>query len=152
MADHTDDAPVLFAYDGSEHAKHAIHQAARELRPGRRAIVLTVWQAFASFPVVVGPVSLPADLVDSVEAEARKVADEGAMLARQAGFDATAAVDHGEPIWQHIVDAARRYDASMVVLGSHGRTGVGAVLIGSVAAAAARHTDRSVLIVHRPAD
>jgi nucleotide-binding universal stress UspA family protein len=36
------------------------------------------------------------------------------------------------------------------VLGSHGRTGVGLVLMGSVAAAVARHTNRPVMIVHGP--
>jgi nucleotide-binding universal stress UspA family protein len=36
------------------------------------------------------------------------------------------------------------------VLGSHGRTGIGLVLLGSVAAAVARHTDRPVMIVHGP--
>ena len=35
------------------------------------------------------------------------------------------------------------------MLGSHGRTGLGSVLIGSVAEAVAAHSRRSVLIVHR---
>ena len=34
------------AYDGSELAKLAIDEAGRRLRPGRDAIVLTVWQPF----------------------------------------------------------------------------------------------------------
>jgi nucleotide-binding universal stress UspA family protein len=36
-------------------------------------------------------------------------------------------------------------------MGSHGRTGIGLVLMGSVAAAVSRHTERPVLIVHSPA-
>ena len=36
-----------------------------------------------------------------------------------------------------------------IVLGSHGRTGLAGVLIGSVAEAVAAHSRRSVLIVHR---
>jgi hypothetical protein len=36
------------------------------------------------------------------------------------------------------------------VLGSHGRSGLAGVLIGSVAEAVAAHSRRSVLIVHRP--
>jgi len=35
------------------------------------------------------------------------------------------------------------------VLGSHGRTGLAGVLIGSVAEAVAAHSRRSVLIIHR---
>ena len=156
MADPTanggNDNPVLLAYDGSEYAKTAIQEAARELRPGRHAIVLTVWQPFASFPAVSTAVALPANLSEPVEEEARKVAAEGASLARQLGFDATPVLDQGDPVWQCIVDTADHYDASVIVLGSHGRTGITAVLVGSVAAAAARHTDRSVLIVHRSSE
>ena len=45
---------VLFAYDGSEYAKEAIRQAGNQLRNGRRAVVLTVWE-----PVV--PLALPGE-------------------------------------------------------------------------------------------
>jgi nucleotide-binding universal stress UspA family protein len=149
MADH-DDSPVLFAYDGSEYAKTAIRQAARELRPGRRAIVLTVWQPFAP-TLLAGGINLPNDLASHVEDEARDVAEEGTSLARQAGFEATPLVESGEPVWQTIVAAAEDTGASTVVLGSHGRCGIRALLMGSVATAAAQHTDRNVLIVHLPA-
>jgi nucleotide-binding universal stress UspA family protein len=146
-----DEAPVLFAYDGSDHAKNAIQQAARELRPGRTAIVLTVWQAFAPTLLVGGGINLPEDLANQVEDQARDVAAEGAHLAELAGFDATTLVESGEPIWQRIVAVADDSDASVVVLGSHGRSGVSAVLMGSVATAVAQHTDRNVLISHLPA-
>jgi nucleotide-binding universal stress UspA family protein len=143
----TGDSPVLFAYDGSEHAKNAIWQAARELRPGRRAIVLTVWQPFAPM-LLVGGVNLPDDLAARVEGEARDVAAEGASLAREAGFEAEPLVDTGEPVWQRIVQVADERDASVVVLGSHGRSGISAMLVGSVASAVAQHTDSTVVITH----
>jgi nucleotide-binding universal stress UspA family protein len=77
-----------------------------------------------------------------------KVADEGAALACSLGFDASPLADSGVPVWSGIVRAADDHDASLIVMGSHGRTGVGLVLVGSVAATVARHTDRPVLIVH----
>jgi nucleotide-binding universal stress UspA family protein len=46
------------------------------------------------------------------------------------------------------VEAADEHDAGIIVMGSHGRTGARLVLLGSVAAAVARHTERPVLIVH----
>jgi nucleotide-binding universal stress UspA family protein len=146
----SDNGPVLFAYDGSEYAKAGIRQAARELRPGRQAIVLTVWQPFAPSLLASGSIKLPEDLARQVQDEAREVADEGAILAREAGFDATTMVDSGEPVWQRIVAAAEDRDANMVVLGSHGRSGISAMLMGSVATAVAQHTHRSVLIAHLP--
>ena len=147
MADRTGEGPILFAYDGSEQAKAAIREAARQLNAGRAAIVLTVWQPLAALPFA--PATGAADIEASIETEARSVAEEGATLARSVGFDATTSVaEDGTPVWSSIVSAADDGDASIVVMGSHGRTGIGLVLMGSVAAAVARHTERPVLIVH----
>ena len=140
--------PVLFAYDGSAQAKAAIRQAAKQLRNGRPAIVLTVWHALAAvpFPTAVG---LTSDgLENSIEQQARRIAEEGAELARSGGFDAEPVAEQGDPVWQRIVGYAEERDAGIVVMGSHARTGIGLVLLGSVAAATARHTDLPVLIAH----
>jgi nucleotide-binding universal stress UspA family protein len=140
------DRPILIAYDGSDYAKAAIEQASDQLENGRRAIVLTVWQRFRAAFVGVG--AAPVGLEEGIENDARRVAEEGAGLAREAGFDAKAVVERGDPIWQRIVETADEHDAGLVVLGSHGRTGVERVLIGSVAGAVAAHTERPVLIAH----
>jgi nucleotide-binding universal stress UspA family protein len=142
------DRPILIAYDGSELARAAITQAADQLGSGRRAIVLTVWQPFGATGFVGAPVFAPAGLEEDVDREARRVAGEGAQLARLAGFDAEAMTERGDPIGQRIVDAAEECDAGMVVLGSHGRTGLSSVIMGSVAEAVASHSERPVLITH----
>ena len=139
---------MLFAYDGSPHAKAAIRQAGRELANGRRAIVLTVWSPLANLPFATAAGLAAVGLDESFEQEARKVAEEGAKLARSSGFDAEPRTERGEPVWQRIVDSAEEHDAGLLVIGSHGRTGIGLVLLGSIAAATARHTDRPVLIGH----
>ena len=141
--------PILFAYDGSEYAKSAIKQAGEQLRDGRPAIVLTVWQPFGATGFVGAPgVVAPAGLEETVERNARRVAKEGARLARHAGFDAKPVAERGDPVWQRIVQSAEEHDASIVVIGSHGRTGIPRVLLGSVASSAASHTGRPVLIAH----
>ena len=148
MADAHGDGDVLFAYDGSEQAKAAIREAARQLGTARHAIVLAVWQPYAGIPFA--PMGLPPDLEAEVEKKAIEAADEGARLARSVGFDARPLVENGEPIWRTIVDVADAQDAGIVVLGSHGRTGLGLAVMGSVASAVSHHTDRPVLIVHAP--
>jgi nucleotide-binding universal stress UspA family protein len=141
--------PVLFAYDGFEDAKAAIRQAGRQFRSGRSAIVLTVWEPFASMPLA-GTPSTPGGLEQSIEREARRIAGEGARLARTCGFEAQSVAERGDSIWQRIVQSAEEHDASIIVLGAHGRTGTQLVASGSVAAAAAGHTARPILIVHAP--
>jgi nucleotide-binding universal stress UspA family protein len=99
---------------------------------------------FASTP------STPSGLEHSIEREARRVADDGARLARACGFDAQPVAERGDSIWHRIVQSAEEHDASIIVLGAHGRTGTQLVARGSVAAAAAEHTAKPVLIVHAP--
>ncbi len=148
MPERADNRPVLFAYDGSPHAKAAIRQAGRELRKGRRAIVLTVWNPLAALPFATAAGLSSEGLDESIQQEAQGVAEEGAKLARSSGFHAEPRAEQGEPVWRRIVDSAEEHDAGLVVIGSHGRTGIGLVLLGSIAAATARHTDRPVLIGH----
>jgi nucleotide-binding universal stress UspA family protein len=140
------DRPILFAYDGSDYAKAAVNHATEQLGTGRRAVVLTVWQPFAAAFAGVGVA--PEGLEEGIERDAWRVAEEGATLAREAGFDAEAAVERGDPVWQRIVDAADERDAGIVVLGSHGRTGIPRALLGSVAGAVASHSEHPVLVVH----
>ena len=142
------DGTILIAYDGSDYAKDAIKAAGEQLSDGRRAIVLTVWEPYAATGFSAGA-QVPPELDAETEKEAQAVADEGAELARKAGFEAEGAVERGDPIWQRVVEAAEEHDADVVVLGSHGRTGIPLVLLGSVAGTVASHTDRAVLIVHR---
>ena len=52
------------------------------------------------------------------------------------------------PTWQGIVEAADKHGVSLIVLGSHGHTGLGSVLMGSMATAVTHHSKRAVLIVH----
>jgi nucleotide-binding universal stress UspA family protein len=140
--------PILIAYDGSDYAKAAIEQAGEQLRDDRRAIVLTVWQPYTAVGFVGAPAVVPVELEENVGRNAREVAEEGARLARRAGFDAEPLVEQGDPVWQRIVESAEEHDADILVMGSHGRTGISRLLLGSVASAAASHTDRSVLIAH----
>jgi nucleotide-binding universal stress UspA family protein len=50
---------------------------------------------------------------------------------------------------RELVRHADAVGADLVVVGTHGRTGVRAVTMGSVANAVVRHADRPVLVVHR---
>jgi nucleotide-binding universal stress UspA family protein len=141
--------PVVFAYDGSELAKLAIDDAGRKLTPGRDALVLTVWQPFDVGFVPTVPLRLDAAEIAEVREAAARTAADGALLAKAVGFNAHGLEAQAAPTWKGIVDIADEHDASLIVLGSHGRSGLVGVLLGSVAEAVAAHSKRSVLIVHR---
>jgi nucleotide-binding universal stress UspA family protein len=141
------DSPVLIAYDGSEHAKAAIEQAGAQLRTPRAAIVLAVYEPLEALPfwgVAYGRV--PTGFAEEAERQANDVALEGADLAKEAGFDAKAGVIESSPVWKGIIEAAKDRGAGMIVMGSHGRSGVSYVAMGSVATAVAHHAAVPVLI------
>lgn len=50
-------------------------------------------------------------------------------------------------VWREVLEAARRVDADLIVIGSHGHSGWDTVL-GTNAARIVDHADRSVLVVH----
>ena len=70
-------------------------------------------------------------------------------LVAKAGFTVTTAIEEGDPRFA-IVDYAAQWKADLLVLGSHGRKGLGRLLIGSVAEYVARHAHCSVLVVRVP--
>lgn len=148
-----DSRPVLISYDGSDFSKAAIEDAARQLGPGREAIVLTVREPLESIPFLgVGGVAINQQAVEAIanetETGAEEVAEEGTRLAREAGFSATALVEIGVPVWRRVVEVAEERDVGLIVLGSRGHSGLSYVLLGSVATAVAQHSRRAVMIVH----
>jgi nucleotide-binding universal stress UspA family protein len=148
---------VLIGYDGSEPAKHAIRSAAR-LLADNRALVVTVWQptsdvgAFAWYGAGPNVVNFPE--LDRAGAEAGgRVAEEGAQIARDAGLEAEPiAIEATPPVWKTIVETAVLHDATVIVMGSRGLTGLRSMLLGSVSDAVVNHTDRPTLVIHQPAD
>ena len=141
--------PVLFAYDGSELAQLAIEQAGQQLAPGREAVVVCVWQPADVGFVPVDDRHFDAQDASEVQEAAQQTAAQGAMLAEQAGFQSQGLAVEAAPTWKGIVETAEAREASLIVLGSHRRTGLVGHLLGSVAAAVVTHSTSSVLVVHQ---
>jgi len=153
-----DTAPVLVAYDGSDLSKAAVRHAA-ELFPDFRAVVATVWEPELPELPVIDPdigagVSIPADAetveqIERVEHEhAERVARTGAELARSLGLDAEPhAVPDEVDVSDTLIDLAREQRAAVVVVGSHGISGLRSRLLGGVSRRLIGHCDRPVLVI-----
>lgn len=147
----TAQGPVLFAYDGSDLAKLAIDEAGGLLDTSAGALVACVWQTFNVGFVTPAGVELNAAQAGEVKRAAQDTAAEGAALAKEAGFAAQAVAVESAPTWKGLCELADEHDARLIVLGSHGRTGLAGAVLGSVATAVYQHSHRSVLISHRSA-
>ena len=155
-----DAAPILIAYDGSDTARRAVHEAA-ELFGSRRALVVTVWEPGLAYEVgamTADPTGLGPEPVDSGAAQevddaskghADRVAEDGAALAKSLGVqaEALAVADEGN-VADAIVELARKRGVAAVVVGSRGLTGLRARLEGSTSNAVAKHASCPVVLVH----
>jgi nucleotide-binding universal stress UspA family protein len=151
-------APVLIAYDGSEVSRAAVRHAA-ELFAGRPAVLATVWEpglaaVTVGLPDAIGMGALPPDpetveAVDRLEREhAATVADDGAEFARSVGLTAEPhAVPDEFDVADTLIDIARERGAAVVVVGSHGISGLRSRVLGSVSQKLIEHCDRPVLVI-----
>lgn len=146
---------ILIAYDGSDNARAAVACAGR-LFPGRKAVVLTVWEPVA-MTAAMAPAGIMMPIAQAgVEDEAIRQAmtdlsRQGAELAREAGLDADPRCDvDTAAIWGTIVDVADELDAEVIVTGSRGLGGVRSLLLGSTSTRILHHAKRPVLVVPNP--
>ncbi len=150
----------MFAYDGSDGADAAIAASDRLLgHESAEVVVLTVWEPltveairamrFGSVPPIPPDVS---EIDDNEEAQAKRLAEHGARLAGEAGFEARAIwVADQRRIADAIIEGAEELDADLIVTGARGLTGVSA-LLGSVSNRVVEHAHRPVLVVPRDRD
>ena len=84
-------------------------------------------------------------------AQGRRFLDEALRLACEAGVPAESTIitTDGNPIGEAIAGFARRWQADLIVAGTHGRRGLGRLLLGSVAESIARVSPVSVLLVRK---
>lgn len=91
------------------------------LGPARDAIVLIFWPPFDLGFIPSGEARLDAADSAQVRRAAERTADDRAALAEAAGFRSRSAAIEVSPTWKGIVEFADEHDASVIVLGSHGR-------------------------------
>ncbi len=94
------------------------------------------------FPVFPG-VEIQKQLVDKVGKEL-----EALVQSKLAGIEATITVVEAKgPIHAEITNYANEFGAHLVIIATHGRSGIKSLLIGSVAERVARHAACPVLVV-----
>lgn len=136
---------IAWATDGSELADKALDHV-RELAKIHGSRIVAV-HANEVIPGRAGNAPVLADEPDIREKITRQVEE-----LRAAGFDAGLEVCTGtEPIATLVERAAFAVDADLIVVGTHGRGGVTATLMGSVARGLC-HTSRRPVLVVPPAE
>jgi nucleotide-binding universal stress UspA family protein len=140
---------LLIAIDGSEFSQAAL-----------RNVIARPWNAGTEVKVlhVVEPPSLligremgaydpEFEMVwKALREQAKDLVEKAAGKLRAAGFQVSTELVEGDPKSQ-ILDSAKEWHADMIVLGSHGWSGLNRFLMGSVSEGVVRHAHCSVEII-----
>lgn len=139
---------ILVPTDGSQLSNRALDSAldfARDV--GAKASILTVMERFHLFSADTAQIELTRE-----EYRVHANLDADRILARAAEQAKLKGVDHVELKLESddphlaIIEAAHRQNCDLIAMGSHGRRGLSAVVLGSVTAKVLTHSKIPVLV------
>lgn len=136
---------ILIAVDGSEVSKKAVAVSLEEAR---------IWKSELNAVYVIetgGLENIPADStmevvynrLETIGEEAIKAAEEGA---EKFGLNFKSYIRQGHA-GEEIVNLAEEIGADLIVLGSHGKSGIDRLLLGSVTDFVTKHSKVSTMVV-----
>jgi nucleotide-binding universal stress UspA family protein len=143
---------VLIATDGSELAQKAVdHGVAMARAINAKVTVVTVSEPFHPRPLTYAP-RMVTDTREQYEQDVAACAANYLAAAKQvasaAGVICDAVhVEYPHP-YQGIIDTAAKKGCDLIVMASHGRRGISAVLLGSETAKVLTHSTIPVLVVY----
>jgi nucleotide-binding universal stress UspA family protein len=141
---------ILLAIDGSAPSQDAIEEMALRSWPSPSSVlILSVIQPYTPPATEIVLASATLEQIRQRQAhDAEQLTRRAADRIAAAGLSVETAVREGDPRTT-IVDVADEWQADLIVLGSHGRTGLTRLVMGSVAQAVVAHAHCSVEVVRR---
>ncbi|MFM0593658.1 MULTISPECIES: universal stress protein [Paraburkholderia] len=146
---------ILVAIDGSQAAQLALEQALNiaEVADSTVTAVFVAEHAAQMIDIGTGRLDESARTKASAEAAMATLEDARAFFEQRGVRGLTRIVDaYGEDIVSVLSRVADTCEADLVVMGTHGRRGIGRLLLGSVAEAFVRRANMPVLLVRRARD
>ena len=140
---------ILLPTDGTEFCERAIrHGIALAKLVQAKVVGVTVTQPLHS---AVPRSLIPKNLAGVIHGETVKAADEKLAvverLAREAGVQVETLRQSNDHPWEAIVQTAKDKQCDLIVMASHGRRGVSAVVLGSETQKVLTHSSIPVLVV-----
>ena len=143
---------ILLPTDFSECGNYALSYAASLARTfGASIICVNVIEPIVptvGYSGMTEPLPI-ADITEQLEDSAERELPKLAECDECSGIDVEELVVHGEAA-SEIVRVAKERDVDLIVISSHGRTGLGRILFGSTAESVVRHASCPVLVVKPP--
>ncbi|NOZ67687.1 MAG: universal stress protein [Deferribacteres bacterium] len=131
---------IILAVDGSDVSRNALRHAV-ELTKQNNGTLIAV-HVIPPIDVMDIETFKPESLIKGLKEEGKKILSEVRELAAGEDVKVQTTIEEGIP-FEVICEAARNANADLIVMGSHGHTGIGKVFIGSV-------TERVISRAHCP--
>ncbi|NPA25788.1 MAG: universal stress protein [Deltaproteobacteria bacterium] len=134
-------ARILALTDGSQNSRSAFRYAITICKKfGARLDILLVIEDMPAY------VSLEVDseFLVQIQDAMRREMEDCINYCRKAGVETNGVIRHGVP-YEEIEDYARENDIDLIVMATHGHTGLSHILLGSVAEKIIRHAPCPVL-------
>ncbi|SFC25606.1 Nucleotide-binding universal stress protein, UspA family [Polaromonas sp. OV174] len=141
---------ILVPIDGSLTSDKALDEAIRLARlTGARLRLIHVVDELSYVNGFESAMNYINEIIPLMRAAGEKLLADGRQRAMDQGVSADSVLIEGGSgrIFDHVTEQARRANADLIVLGSHGRRGIGRVLLGSDAEQIIRHASVPVLVV-----
>jgi nucleotide-binding universal stress UspA family protein len=140
---------IVVGTDFSETGELAFDAAIQMAKDLKADLVLV--HAFAARLLPTGTTPASHKAAERIEGEAEQesavtLSTTWADKARRSGIGVEAVAESGHAA-DLILDTARQHGAVLIVVGTHGRTGLRRVVLGSVSEEVVRRSDRPVLVV-----
>lgn len=140
---------IVIGVDDSRHSRAALDYVKRSNWPaGTKVIVVTAVQPVYAAVEMGGGAYVQA-AQDYEISRHQELAARVESEFRSAGFDVGTRVVHGDAR-EALVDTVRGEGADLLVVGSHGRTGLDKLVMGSVASHVVTHAPCNVLVIKLP--
>jgi len=142
-------AKILYPTDFSDVSKKALAYLRRLKNAGAKEIViLHVIDEMKIEAITLYGTGSSFVFIEKMEEEARKevIAIEGEL--KKCGFEAKARIETGIPL-REILRVEEEEKVSLIVIGSHGKTNIKEMLMGSVSEKVVRRAKNPVLVIKR---
>jgi len=137
---------ILVPLDGSELAKTALDQAEKLAKTFDAEIIL--FQVVPFMPIYGSPELVTPLIVDEKQKEAaEKYLGNLAEEIKKKGFRVTATVQTGQQVAVEIIDFAKESAADLIVMNTHGRSGITRWVLGSVALKILTRAETPILLI-----
>jgi nucleotide-binding universal stress UspA family protein len=140
---------ILIATDGSSLSNRAIEHGVNLAKPlGAKVILLTVSETFHVFALDSDQLEeTSASFKEHMQRQATRVLTEALDVARSVGIEASTLQLEDDAPYRAIIRTAENQHCDLIVMASHGRGGVSALLLGSETMKVLSHSRTPVLVV-----